>query len=58
MAVTRSPALIRAIFMITFLADRSIRPRADDFYAMAVAFSAGASGGAIRIRSFVAAIAE
>jgi hypothetical protein len=33
--------VIRAIFMITFLADRSIRPTADDFYTTAVAFSAG-----------------
>jgi hypothetical protein len=36
--------VIRAIFMITFLADRSIRPTADDFYTMTVAFSAGGDG--------------
>ena len=37
--------MIRAIFMITLLADRSIRPTVDEFYAMTVAFSAGGDGG-------------
>jgi hypothetical protein len=37
--------VIRAIFMITFLADRSIRPTADDFYATAMAYSVGGDGG-------------
>jgi hypothetical protein len=37
--------VIRAIFMITFLADRSIRPTADDFYTMALVYSAGGDSG-------------
>ena len=37
--------MIRAIFMITLLADRSIRPTVNEFYAMTVAFSAGGDGG-------------
>jgi hypothetical protein len=37
--------VIRAIFMITFLAERSIRPTADDFYPMALVYLAGGDGG-------------
>jgi hypothetical protein len=40
--------VIRAIFMITFLADRSIRPTGRRFYTMSVAFSAGGDGYSAR----------